>query len=218
MKFHGTAVAFGLAMVLTTAAPVDAQLWFFPDFAVPSAFGTPSSFVAATYGRGLNDVSGKLNAYSLKVGRTGLGGRFSVRAGAGFISEDGETESRLGASVGVDVLEADATTQVSVQAGVGRLAIDVLGETLTTLRFPIGVALKRRIEGASATVTPWVMPRLNIARASGLGSSATEADFGASAGVGVSMSSGFGVHAALDVLAANSTIWMVGAGVHYVIR
>ena len=217
MKRPATALAFGLGMVLMTAASADAQLWFFPDYAVPSAFGTPSSFVAGTYGRGLNDVSGKLNAYGLIVGRTGLGERISVMAGAGLI-DDVESEWTIGGSVGVDVLEADATTQLSVQGGVGWLDVDFLGETLTTLRFPIGVALKRRIEGESASVTPWVMPRLNISRVSGLGSSDTEADFGASAGVGVTMTSGFGLHAALDVLAANSTVWFVGVGAHYVIR
>ena len=78
--------------------------------------------------------------------------------------------------------------------------------------------LSRRIEGESASVTPWVMPRLNIARISGGGSSDTEADFGASAGVGVTMTNGFGLHAALDFLASNRTVWFVGVGAHYVIR
>ena len=217
MKRPATALAFGLGMVLMTAASADAQLWFFPDFAVPSAFGTPASFVAGTYGRGLNDVSGKLNAYGLIVGRTGLGERISVMAGAGLI-DDVESEWTIGGSVGVDVLGADATTQLSVQGGVGWLDVDFLGETITTLRFPIGVALKRRIEGESASVTPWVMPRLNISRISVLGISDTEVDFGGSAGVGVTMTSGFGLHAAIDVLAANSTVWFVGVGAHYVIR
>ena len=206
-----------MGMALTLAAPADAQLWFFPDHAVPSAFGSPSSFVAGTYGRGVNDVSGKLNAYGLIVGRSGLGERISVMVGAGLI-DDIESEWTLGGAVGVDLFEADETTQVSVQGGVGWLDVDALGETITTLRFPIGIALKRRVEGESASVTPWLMPRFNISRISGFGNSDTELDFGASAGVGVTMTNGFGLHAAIDVLAANSTVLYAGVGAHYLIR
>jgi len=201
-----------------TAAPADAQLWGFPDHAVPSAFGTPSRFVAGTYGRyDFTDTADLLNAYALTVGGTGLGERVSVTAGVGVIG-DGESEWTLGGSVGVDVLEADATTQVSLQGGVGWLTVDVFTEAVTSLRFPIGVALKRRIDVESVSVTPWVMPRVNIIRKSLAGRSATEMDLGVSAGVGVTMASGFGAHAALDVLAANSAIWALGVGAHYVIR
>jgi 3D (Asp-Asp-Asp) domain-containing protein len=44
-----------------------------------------------------------------------------------------------------------------------------------------------------------------------------ETDFGASGGLGFTTASGFGVHAAIDLLAADPNIWTLGAGVHYVI-
>ena len=217
MNHRATGLVLGLGIALAVAAPADAQLWFFPDHAVPSAFGTPSSFVAGLYGGGLNETSGKLNAYGLVVGRTGLTERISVVLGGGMV-DDVEREWTFGGSVGVAVLDADATTQLSVQAGVGWIDFNFLDQPLTSLRFPIGVALKKRIESESATVIPWVMPRLNITSLSGGDIDDTQADFGASAGVGVTLTNGFGIHAALDVLAANNTNWTFGVGAHYYIR
>ena len=205
------------AALVATAAPVQAQLFFFPDYAAPSAFGTPSTFIAATYGRGLNDASGKLDAYGAVVGRTGMGQRFTILGGAGLV--DGpESELTFGGAIGADLLQPASTTQVSVQGGIGYFGVDVGGgETLTTLRFPIGVALKTMVEGPTANVMPFVMPKVNISRASLAGTSATETDFGASGGVSVTLPSGFGVHSAIDVLAAEETIWTIGVGAHYLL-
>jgi hypothetical protein len=209
-----------LLMTLCLAAvavPVEAQLWFFPDYAAPSAYGMPASFVAATYGRGMNDASGKLDAYGAVVGRSGLGDRFTVMAGLGMI-DDVDSEWTFGGAVSADLLSGGGNAQVSIQGGIGYLGIDVGGETLSSMRFPIGVALKTRMEGPTATVTPWVMPRLNISRISFMGESESETDFGASGGFSVTLPGGFGVHTALDLLAANSNIWQLGVGVHYLIQ
>lgn len=199
------------------AAPslVSAQLFGIPNYAAPSAFGTPATFLAASYGRGLNDASGKLDAYSAAVGRSGLGNRFTILGGVGMI-DAAETEYTFGGAVSADLLQPASATQVSVQGGVGYLGVDALGGTLTTLNFPIGVALKYNIPGPTATVTPWVMPRANIMRMSLGGVSSTETDFGASAGFGLTLPNGFGAHSAIDLLAADENTWTVGVGIHYV--
>lgn len=206
-------LTLGLAVLPTL---VSAQLTGIPNYAAPSAFGTPSTFIAASYGRGVNDASGKADAYGAVIGRSGLGERFTAFAGVGMV-DMGDMEYSFGGAVSADLMQAASATQVSVQGGIGYLGVDVLGETLSTLTFPIGVALKRNIPGPTATVTPWVMPRLNIARASYSGSSNTETDFGASAGFSVTLPSGFGVHSAIDMWAADPNIWTLGVGAHYVL-
>jgi hypothetical protein len=200
--------ALGLMML---ALPVEAQLFNFPTYSNPSAYGMPGTFIAATYGHGMNDASGKLDAYGAAIGRTGLGGRFSIVGAAGLIDAV-ESEVTFGGTVGVDLLPATGSTQISAQAGVGYFSPG--GVTFT--HFPIGVALKTQIAGPTATVTPWVMPRVDIQRASASGVSATDTEFGVSAGFGVTLPSGFGVHSALDLLAEDTSVWVLGVGVHYV--
>ncbi len=217
MNVRGIGLAVGLA--LFGAAPAMGQMWFFPDYAVPSANGAPSTFLAATYGRGLNESSGKTDGFGAVVGRTGT--RVGVMGGAGVITGEGDRELTVGAQVGVDLLAEGAPTQLSVQGGIGYMDVDFFGESLTLLRFPIGLALKARIETTSGgSITPWIMPRLNIARLSGGGESDTEMDFGASGGVTFTAAGGFGVHAALDLLVPGEdvdSVWFLGLGVHYAI-
>jgi hypothetical protein len=206
-------LALGL---LAAPSMVSAQLHGIPNYAVPSAFGTPATFIAATYGRGMNDASGKLDTYGAVVGRSGLGGRFTAFAGGAMI-DAAESEWTFGGAVGADLMQAASATQVSVQVGLGHLSEDFAGNTWTTLNIPIGVALKRNIPGPTATVTPWVMPRLNVMRMSYAGNSETETDFGASAGFSVTLPGGFGAHSALDLLAADENVWQLGVGIHYVL-
>lgn len=202
------------AALLSFSAPASAQMWFFPDYAVPSAMGTPAAFVAATYGRGLNEASGKLDAVGLVAGKTGE--TVSFMGGVGRASADGESETTLGGAVGFDVVRGASAT-ISVQGGIGWFSVDVFGETLTSLRFPIGVAVKGAIQTSSATVVPWVMPRLNVVRVSAGGVSDSATDLGASGGLTFNFSGGFGVHTALDVLLANSKMVHFGVGAHYVL-
>ena len=149
------------------------------------------------------------------VGRTA--DRVSFRGSAGRI-QSGLNEWALGSSVGVDLIgNEDTPVQLTLQGGVGWMSMDVLGETLTTLRFPIGVAFKGRPSGSGVQVTPWVMPRLNIARASISGISGTSTDFGVSGGLGITAPGGFGIHLAADVLAVGNNPFMFSVGSHYVI-
>jgi hypothetical protein len=65
----------------------------------------------------------------------------------------------------------------------------------------------------------WVMPRVHMSRLAVDGfDSEMETDFGASGGAGFTTASGFGFHAAIDLLAQDPSIFTLGAGVHYVIQ
>lgn len=214
MKKFWIPIACCLTIALSMGQPLAAQSWFFPDFALPSAGDQATKWLGATYGRGLNENSGEADAFGISLGTAE--GRFSFSASLGYISED-PGDYTAGASIGVD-LNTGPGPRFSIQGGVGWIDFDFFDDTVTFLRFPIGLALKQRIEGESATVIPWVMPRLNLVRASGGGESETESDFGASGGVSITMTSGLGFHAALDGLFhEGESAWELGLGLHYVL-
>lgn len=208
MKQRTIGFALGFCFLIVTALPVSAQLWHFPDYAVPSANMGPSTFIAGTYGRGLNDASGKLDAYGAIVGRTGESASFM--GGLGLVTSPGDDEITLGGSVGVDLIKGESVT-VGFNGGLGWMSP---GDA-TFLRFPLGIAIKGFAQSPEAAIAPWIMPRIDITRVSFAGSSATETDFGASAGVGFTFPSGFGVHTALDVVLSDSEVWLFGIGGHY---
>jgi len=199
--------------LVTVAVPVEAQLYNFPVYATPS--GEPATFVAATYGRGLNEDSGKLDAFGGAVGRTGIGGRTTVVGAFGYVDFPSEGKWTFGGDVGVDMLQPGGSAQVTIQGGIGYISFDTDD---SSLHFPIGLAIKGNVTGPSADVAPWIMPRLSIVRSSFLGESDTSTDFGISGGVGLTLPSGFGAHTAIDLLNSESNIWTIGVGVHYVIR
>ena len=199
-----------LGLLTATAVSVEAQLAFFPVDALPS--GSAATFFGATYGRGMNDASGKLDAYGAFIGRSGVGNRATLAVGVGMIDAPAESEWTYGAAVGIDVLPAGGSAQLSVQTGLGYFSpvTDV-----STMHIPVGLALKGMIEGPTADVVPWVMPRVSILRSSVGDLSDTSTEFGVSGGVAVTLPSGFGVHTSVDVLAADATQWLLGVGVHY---
>ena len=211
-RFLAGMLTLGLALAPAAAA---GQMWFFPDYAIPSASGAPATWVAGTYGRGLNDDSGKTDAYGLVIGRTG--DKVSFLGGVGQGRQGGEGELTLGGAVGLDVMQGESTT-VSVQGGLGWFSSEIGTETLTALRFPIGVAVKGMFQTSEASIAPWIMPRVNIARLSGGGDSQTNTDLGASGGVSFTFPGGFGVHTALDFLLADEREPITfGMGAHYLI-
>lgn len=212
MKHRTAGLSLGLGLLLFGGAlPASGQMWYFPDYAVPSAAGAPATFIAASYGRGLNDDSGKLDAYGAVIGRTGE--TVSVLGGVGLVSGFADDEVTFGGAVGVDVVEGESAT-VALQGGIGWMSPG----DVTVLRFPIGIAIKGMVETPEAQILPWAMPRVNIGRASAGGSSETTTDLGASAGVTFNFPGGFGVHTALDVLFGDGRKpFTFGIGGHYVL-
>ena len=212
MGYRKTTLAVAVALVLGTAAPAEAQLWFFPDYALPSGGDTPSTWFAGSYARGLN--AGEVDAIGAAIGRANESVSF---AGAVGLTLGDSEELTLGGAIGVDMSQTESMT-VSIQGGLGWFSADFFGETITFLRIPIGVAFKGSVETAEAMITPWAMPRVNIVRASGGGDSDTETDVGASAGVSFNFPSGFGIHTALDLVVGDGEDpWIFGIGGHYVV-
>ena len=207
-RFSGIALALGVLLV--GVSPASAQLFNFPFYAVPSANGAPSTFFAGTYGRGLSDSSGKADSYGAVIGRTGEAAWFGGGRGVG--DGGGDSELTRGASVGVDLVEGESAT-VAFNGGFGWTGP---GDA-TFLRFPLGIAIKGAVQSPEALITPWVMPRLEIMRVSASGFSSTDSELGASAGVGFTFSSGFGLHTALDAVFADNTVWLFGIGGHYMV-
>lgn len=209
MKQRTVRFALGFCLLFFAALPVSAQMWYFPDYAVPSANMGPSTFIAGTYGLGMNDASGKLDAFGAVVGRTGESASFM--GGVGLVTGGTDDELTLGGSVGIDLIKGESAT-VAFNGGIGWMG----PADATFLRFPLGIAIKGFVQSPEAAIAPWVMPRINITRFSGGGFSNTETDLGASAGVGFTFPSGWGVHTALDLWFADNNVWLFGVGGHYV--
>jgi hypothetical protein len=213
---RGLFLAVGL---VAAATPAQAQLTGIVNYAVPVGGEMPATHLVGEFGRGLNEDSGKLNAFAVAVGRTGVGGRGSVFVGASMLDADPDAEYSFGAVGAVGVTQPTAPTQISVQAGIGYRSSEqpVVGD-VTFWSIPIGIALMRAMPQGSGTLDYWVMPRVHLSRASADGfDSEMETDFGASGGLGFTTASGFGFHAAIDLLAMDPNIWTLGAGVHYMI-
>lgn len=207
------ALLCGVCLVALTAVPASAQFWFSPDQALPSGSLVPAAFFAADYARGVNSASGKLDFLGAAVGGTFT--RVSVMGGLGVVSGGGNSDVTLGAAAGIDLLSAPAAPiKLMLQGGLGYIKM----AGVTRIRIPIGLAIKGNIPSPSATITPWVMPRLDIKRASGGGNSDTQLDAGASAGLAVTLPSGLGFHAALDLLLADGgEPLLFGIGAHYML-
>jgi hypothetical protein len=203
------------ATLSTLAAPVQAQLTGIVTYALPVGGDAPATHLVGEYGRGLNEDSGKLNAFALIAGRTGIGGRGSVFVGASMLDADPDAEYSFGLAGAVGVTQPTAPTQISVQAGVGYMSpVD----DVTIWSVPVGVAIGRSMPQGGGSLNYWAMPRIHMTRVAISGfDSEMETDFGASGGLGFTTASGFGVHAAIDLVAADPNIWTLGAGVHYMI-
>ena len=186
-----TITGLGVGLTLWTHSAA-AQVFGSPFYAVPT--GSPGVTVSGRYGRGLNDESGEFNYLGLRIDVSGQD--VSFWANGGPVWDGGDTDFTLGGGFAVNLpLAPAAPVHLTIQGGVGWLE----DGGITLLNIPIGVALIGNLPSSSAVdVTPWVMPRLHILRASGFGTSNSETGIGISAGVGFTFPSGFGLDAALD--------------------
>ena len=185
-------LVLGAALVL--AAPAGAQLTNIPG--PVQTFGAPATDITGWWGTGLNDESGKNNGFGAFVNRSGE--QLSFGGGAGVVSANGETEFGAAANVGFALVQGASAT-VGLQGGIGWFSPG----DLTFLTFPLGVSVSGSVDSGEATIEPWVMPRLNIARLSSSGVSTTSTDFAASGGLNFSFGGAFGAGVAIDAVFAD---------------
>ncbi len=226
------AAAFTIGLI---AGPAAAQMVGNPVYFSPK-HGTGIT-IAGDLGRGLNDASFKTNYYG---GRATIGlPMFTISAGAGVVKPSGvfdvpgtESEVTFGGNVALNVFNPPlAPVAVSLQGGVGYVKTTgsgVAGGDVTTLVFPLGVALAFSVPSPALSVEPWIAPRVHIVRTSN-GTSTTETNFGVSAGLNLGLPMGLGFHAAIDYVAVSDpddvvplsssssdvSPFLVGVGVHY---
>jgi hypothetical protein len=123
--------------------------------------------------------------------------KVSFQISGGYVMS-GLDEVTLAGTIAYHLInDSDSPASVSIQTGIGWINL-----ASSALIVPVGVAIQGSTEAGSMMVRPWVMPRVQFTRvgAVGAGSSSTETDFGASAGVAFVSEGGFGFGVALDFL------------------
>ena len=210
--------SFAWIAALLVAAPAMGQLLNHPVHSLPAADG--ATFVAAQGARGFNDNSNKQSSFAAAVGRSME--RVSFAGMVGYVGTDTD-ELTLAAAVAVHLLPDADAVQVSLQGGFGWasldevIRIDIDPNTTTWLNFPIGVAISTAPDDSGASVRPWAMPRLNIARQSSGGTSSTDTNFGLSSGISFTNVGGFGVDVSADwANIEDASTFALALGVHFV--
>lgn len=189
-----TRFAFSIAVVaLLVATPATGQLTNFPVLALSPGDGVTS--IGAGWGRGLNDDSGKMNAFGVGVRRSMETVSFSVAGGYVLDATGADTDGKTTFAGAIAYhLPIDSSVNVSLQTGIGYISL-----TETVLNFPVGIAISGNTEAGSMMVSPWIMPRVHFTRVGGT-NSATATDYGGSAGIRFASEGGFGFGIAADVL------------------
>ena len=227
-RYLGRTAAMALAFAVTASSSV-AQLVGNPVYAPVGAGGLT---LAADLGRGMNDASGETTFFG---GRAEVGLPL-IRIGAGVGIYDpnvagADKEVTWAGNAALQVFGGPLVpVSISLQAGVGYLKTSGtggVGSDETTLNVPVGLALAVNIPTPGFSIDLWVAPRLQITRTSN-GTSDTDVNFAASAGVNLGLPIGLGVHVALDYLVVSAppasplsssdfSPVRFGVGVHYTI-
>ena len=193
-----TRFVFSIAVAaLLVATPAMGQLLNYPIVALPAGVADGATSIGAGWGRGLNEDSGKLNAFGAAVTRATetvswqLAGAYvksSVIGLRGTLAYNALAEN-IGIQGGIEWKSPDAGTQ---------------------LNLPIGISFS----GGSESVTYSVMPRVQFTRTSASSATTTDTNFGASAGIGFVTEGGVGLGLSGDWVSGTSSI-LVGAAVYY---
>ena len=192
-----TSFVFSIAVAaLLVATPAMGQLLNYPITALPAGDADGAISIGAGWGRGLNEDSGKLNAFGVGITRAAETVSYSV-AGVYVNSSDIGLGGRLAYN--------GLAENIGIQGGIEWKSPD----SGTELNLPIGIS----ISGASESVRYSVMPRVQFTRTSGT-TTTTETDFGVSAGIGFATEGGVGFGLSGDWVSGTSSI-LVGAGVYY---
>lgn len=209
-----------VGLLAVSASPTNAQLSGYPVYAWTSG---PGITLAGDFGRGLNDESGRLNAFGGRLGITLP--IVSVWAGAATLDPrvDGvSNEVTFGGGVAVKVFDPPLVpVAISLQAGAGYMnqSIDpLLSNGVSMLNVPVGIALALDVPTPGVEIQPWVSPRIHFLRSSFSGASNSEVGFGTSAGVNMTLPGGLGMHLAADYMSVGDPSvqpLVFGVGLHY---
>ena len=192
-----TKSVFSIAVVaLLVATPAMGQLLNYPITALPAGDADGATSIGAGWGRGLNEDSGKLNAFGVGITRAAETVSYQL-AGAYVNSSDIALKGALAYNA--------LSENIGIQGGIEWKSPDAG----TQLNLPIGISFS----GASESVSYSVMPRVQFTRTSGT-TTTTETDFGASAGIGFMTEGGVGLALSGDWVSGTSSI-LVGAAVYY---
>lgn len=209
----GIAVVAMFASMMASSA--NAQIHGNPVYGITPGVGVT---INGDFGRGVNDDAYKTNYFG---GRVIVGTPAASFWAGGGILKNGDSEVSFGGGAAVHVLKGPAVpVSVSIQAGVGVISEEFLDETYTTMNIPVGPVFTFDVPSPAADVSPWVSPRVHIMRTSGGGESDSEIGFGASGGINVTLPTGLGFHAALDIMTIGDPSmkpFYAGGGVHYTI-
>ena len=193
-----TRFVFSIAVAaLLVATPAMGQLTNYPITVLPAGDADGATSIGAGWGRGLNEDSGKLNAFGVGITRAMETVSFSV-AGVYVNSSDIGLGGRLAYN--------GLAENIGIQGGIEWKSPDAG----TQLNLPIGISFS----GGSESVTYSVMPRVQFTRTSASSATTTETDFGASAGIGFVTEGGVGLALSGDWVSGTSSI-LVGAAVRY---
>lgn len=214
-RYIGGIAVIALAMGLV-AESASAQLFGNPVYAVNPKVGVTLN---ADFGRGLNDDSGKDQIFA---GRVALGvPMVSFWLGGGMWDsriEGADKQFSLAGGAGINLITAPLLpVALSLQVGAGTMSC---GTDCSILTGVAGPALKINVPTPGIGIEPWIMPRLEVQRASVLSTSDTEVGFGASGGLNINLPVGLGLHAAVDLLTIGDpsrSPLTGGVGIHYTI-
>ena len=206
-----SAVALALGAL---AVPASAQVAGLPVNYAPVPTGVT---VHGTFGRGLNDNSGKANTIG---GGVTLGlPTFQVGAAASYFDLDGAKDISFGGH-GMFSLPLPPATPVSIGivAGVGIVSQDIplTTESVTTIFVPAGAVLSIDVPSPTLDVTPWISPQFRYSRTGSVGTlpSTSNSSWGVSGGLSLGLPMGLGFHVLGDY-DGNSEAFLVGGGVHF---
>ena len=193
-----TGFVFSIAVAaLLVATPAMGQLLNYPISALPAGDADGATSIGAGWGRGLNEDSGKLNAFGAAITRATETVSYQF-AGAYVNSSDIALKGTLAYNA--------LAENIGIQGGIEWKSPDAG----TQMNFPIGISFS----GASESVSYSVMPRVQFTRTSASSATTTDTDFGASAGIGFVTEGGVGLALSGDWVSGTSSI-LVGAAVYY---
>jgi opacity protein-like surface antigen len=198
-RFSVFGAALGLALV---AGPVVAQMNSIPVYHNPK--GGSGLLLAADFGKGMNDESGKNTAWAF---RTSFGiGPFSFGGSIGTVNPvidvEPQSEIQYMGNMGLRLLGGGLLpVSLSLQVGVGVLNIDgsAVGDVdLKIISVPIGLGLGFNVPAPTFNFEPWVATRLQYTRNEIDIFNANQVGWGVSAGMDFSFLMGLGIHIAGD--------------------